>query len=63
MNPGCSILAPTVRPMTAQGIALGSNGKWFRALKGRSKTACRVIAPARECLFPSTFILQSSSLP
>ncbi len=37
MNPGCSILAPTVRPMTAQGIALGSNGKWFRALKGRSK--------------------------
>ena len=63
MNPGCSILAPTVRPITAQGNALGSNGKWFRALKGRPKTACRVIAPAPEFLFPSTFIPQPSSFP
>jgi hypothetical protein len=61
MNP--SSPAPTVHPMTAQGNALGSNGKWFRALKGRSKTAFRDIAPAPEFLFPSTFIPQPSSLP
>jgi hypothetical protein len=63
MNPGCFILAPTVRPMTAQGNALSSNSKWFRAPKGRAKTACHDIAPARKCLFPSTFIPQPSSLP
>jgi hypothetical protein len=63
MNPGCSILAPTVRPIPAQGIALGSRGREIQALKGRPKTAYRVIAPAREFLFPSTFIPQPSSLP
>ena len=63
MNPGCSISAPTVRPMTAQGIALGHRDNRSQALKGRPKTACRDIAPARECLFPSSFIPQPSSLP
>jgi hypothetical protein len=63
MNPGCSILAPTARPMTAQGIALGHRDNRSQALKGRPKTACPDIAPAREFLFPSTFIPQPSSLP
>jgi hypothetical protein len=63
MNPGCSIFAPTVRPMTAQGIALGSRHTPIQALKGRPKTAFPDIAPARECLFSSSFIPQPSSLP
>jgi hypothetical protein len=63
MKPGRSILAPTVRPMIAHGNALGSNGKWFPALKGRPKTACRDIAPALESLFPSSLNLHTSSLP
>ncbi|MEY4245263.1 MAG: hypothetical protein RLZZ245_2848 [Verrucomicrobiota bacterium] len=54
---GAKTPAPTVRPIPAQGIALGPCGKRFQALKGRPKTACRDIAPAREFLFPSTFML------
>jgi len=63
MKPGYFILAPTVRPLPAQGIALGSRRAPIQALKGRPKTACRDIPPARDFLFPSTFILQPSSLP
>jgi len=56
------IPAPTVRSNQAQGNALGSHERATPALKGRPKPACRHIAPARECLFPSTFIPQPSSL-
>jgi hypothetical protein len=55
--------APTVRPIPAQGTALGSHENAIPALKGRPKTAYPDIAPALECLFPSTFIPQPSSLP
>lgn len=66
-----SISAPTVRPIPAQGIALGSRRAPIQALKGRPKTACCHIAPARKCLSPSSFIgsaelavrPQPSSLP
>lgn len=63
MKPGFSILAPMVRPIPAQGIALGPYGKRFPALKGRPINACRVITPARERHFPSSSIPQPSSLP
>ena len=63
MKAGCSIPALTVRPIPAQGIALGYRDNKSQALKGRPKTACRDIAPARECLFPSSFTPQPSSLP
>ena len=55
--------APTVRPIPAQGIALGSRRAAIQALKGRPKTACRDIAPARDFSSPSSFIPQPSSLP
>ena len=55
--------APTVRPIPAQGIALGSRHAPIQALKGRPKTACRDIAPARDFSSPSSFIPQPSSLP
>ena len=54
---GAKTPAPKVRPIPAQGSALGSRHAPTQALKGRPKTACRVIAPARECLFSSSLNL------
>ena len=56
------VSAPTVRSIPAQGNALGHGKNRSKVLKGRPKTACRHIAPARQCLFPSSFIPQPSSL-
>ena len=63
MNPGCSIPAPTVRPIPAQGIALGPRPAIVQALKGRPKTAFRVIAPTRKYAAPSGLHFVSSARP
>lgn len=57
-----SSIAPTVRPIPAQGTALGSREREIQALKGRPKTAFRVIAPTRKYVAPSGlhFVLPAS---
>ena len=63
MNPGCSILAPTVPPIPAQGIALGYRDNKSQALKGRPKTACRQHAPAARYAAPLGLHSLSSARP
>ena len=57
------VSAPTVRSMTAQGIALGHHDNRSQALKGRPKTACRQHAPTARYAAPSGLHSLSSARP
>ncbi len=60
---GAQTPAPTVRPIPAQGNALGYCGRRSRALKGRPNSGFRANTPTRKCAAPSWLKFFSSARP